>query len=178
MATPVPASIAPDADKAGQRRDAFVQAMRRLAATVTLVTAGTEDEPVGMAATAVSSITADPPMLMVAVNRNSRMFPTVVTSRQFCVNLLAAHHAPLVAVFGGKVRGRDRFLHGDWIHRPGAPPILADAAASLVCAMVDELDVGTHRLLIGEVQSLRCAEGVDPLLWVDGGLAQAVRLLP
>lgn len=176
MATQRQGPVTEEVERQLSARADYLQAMRRLAATVTLVTAGTEHEPVGMAATAVTSITADPPTLLVAVNRQTALFSVVTASGRFCVNLLAARHASLVAVFGGQAKGRERFCHGDWILQAGTPPVLADAAASLVCTTVDEIDVGTHRLFIGTVQTLRLADDVDPLVWMDAGLAQAVRL--
>lgn len=154
----------------------YLQAMRRLAATVTLVTGGTGDQPVGMAATAVTSITADPPTLLVAINRQTALFHVIAGGGRFCVNLLAARHSALVPVFGGQAKGLERFDHGDWILQRDTPPVLADAAASLVCTPVDEIDVGTHRLFIGTVQAMRLADDVDPLVWMDAGLAQAIRL--
>ena len=80
----------------------FKQAMRRLAATVAIVTSGTDEEWTGMAATAVTSVTTDPPTLLVAVNRNASLSPVLKREGRFCVNLLAERHAEIVGIFSGQ----------------------------------------------------------------------------
>lgn len=154
-------------------RDDFRQAMRRLATTVAIVTTGRGDEYAGMAATAVMSVTADPPTLVVAVNRNASMSPILDAHGWFCVNLLAERHEALVAVFGGAKSGKARFDDGDWTLSTDAPPVLADAAASLVCETTGRFDVGTHTLVVGEVRAIASHPQIDPLIWVDGRVASA-----
>lgn len=152
--------------------DDFKDAMRRLASTVCLITA--QDR--GMAATAVMSLTADPPTLAIAVNRNASIHEALERQDLFCVNLLAARHAGLVAKFGGAVAPADRFGHGDWILSPDAPPVLADAQASLTCRILHRQAVFTHTLYVGQVIRAAVHAQVDPLVWVDGGGARPARL--
>ncbi len=152
-------------------RDDFKQAMRRLATTVAVVTSGSADNYAGMAATAVMSVTADPPTLVVAINRIASMSPVVEDHGWFCVNLLAERHHDLVAVFGGQKSGRARFETGDWRFDDPRAPVLTDAAASLICETTGRLDVGTHSLFVGEVRAIANHASIDPLIWVDGRLA-------
>jgi flavin reductase len=152
-------------------RDAFKQAMRRLATTVAIVTTGRGDDYAGMAATAVMSVTADPPTLVVAINRAASMSPLLDADGWFCVNLLAERHQPLVAVFGGAAKGRARFETGDWALTGDAPPVLRDAAASLVCRTSGRFEVGTHTLFVGAVDRIVNHPSIDPLIWVDGRAA-------
>jgi flavin reductase len=155
-------------------RDDFRQAMRRLATTVAIVTTGNQQNYAGMAATAVMSVTADPPTLVVAVNRSASMTPVLGEHGWFCVNLLAERHQELVAVFGGKKAGQARFEVGDWAFDATHPPVLTDAAASLVCQTTGRFDVGTHTLFVGEVRAIANHPRIDPLIWVDGRIASAV----
>jgi flavin reductase (DIM6/NTAB) family NADH-FMN oxidoreductase RutF len=155
-------------------RDDFRQAMRRLATTVAIVTTGSRDTYAGMAATAVMSVTADPPTLVVAVNRTASMAPLLGEHGWFCVNLLAERHQDLVAIFGGKKSGQARFEDGDWTFSADMPPVLVDAAASLVCETSGRFDVGTHTLVVGEVRVISNHPKIDPLIWVDGRIASAV----
>jgi flavin reductase (DIM6/NTAB) family NADH-FMN oxidoreductase RutF len=155
-------------------RDDFRQAMRRLATTVAIVTTGKGETFAGMAATAVMSVTADPPTLVVAVNRTASMAPLLGEHGWFCVNLLAERHQNLVAIFGGKKSGQARFEDGDWTFSANMPPVLADAAASLVCETSGRFDVGTHTLVVGEVRAIANHPQIDPLIWVDGRVASAV----
>lgn len=154
-------------------RDDFKQAMRRLATTVAIVTTGRGDDYAGMAATAVMSVTADPPTLVVAVNRSASMSPILGEHGWFCVNLLAERHQDLVGVFGGAKSGKARFEDGDWTFDDSYPPVLADAAASLVCETRDSFEVGSHTLFVGEVRAIANHERIDPLIWVDGHIAKA-----
>ena len=154
-------------------RDDFKQAMRRLATTVAIVTTGRGDDYAGMAATAVMSVTADPPTLVVAVNRSASMSPILGEHGWFCVNLLAERHETLVGVFGGGKTGKARFDDGEWTMSDTMPPVLADAAASLVCQTSGHFDVGTHTLFVGEVRAIANHARIDPLIWVDGSVARA-----
>jgi len=155
-------------------RDDFRQAMRRLATTVAIVTTGSGDNYAGMAATAVMSVTADPPTLVVAVNRTASMSPILGEHGWFCVNLLAERHQDLVAVFGGRKSGQARFEDGEWLMSADRPPVLADAAASLVCETSGRFDVGTHTMFTGAVRHIVNHPKIDPLIWVDGRVASAL----
>lgn len=156
--------------------DNFKQAMRRLATTIALVTTGRDDNWSGMAATAVTSVTSDPPTILVAVNRAASMSPLLFEEQCFCVNLLAERHKDLVSVFSGQKRGAARFETGDWIASPEGLPVLKDAVASLICTTQMTLGVATHTLFIGQVKSIVNHPSIDPLIWVDGSFASAQRI--
>ncbi|ALR21073.1 MULTISPECIES: flavin reductase family protein [Sphingobium] len=156
--------------------DDFKQAMRRLATTIAIVTAGKGEECTGMAATAVMSVTADPPTLIVAVNRNASIAPILADEEEFCVNLLAARHQGLVGIFSGQKKGRERFETGDWQFNPDGPPVLGDAVASMMCRKSGAFEVSTHILYTGEVTGIVNHPEIDPLVWVDGTFASAARL--
>jgi flavin reductase (DIM6/NTAB) family NADH-FMN oxidoreductase RutF len=158
-----------------QVNDGFKQAMRRLATTVALITSGQGENWAGMAATAVVSVCADPPTLLVAVNRTASLHPTLHAEKRFCVNLLSERHRDLVGIFSGKKKGLARFETGGWIAGPDGLPILPDALASLSCATETTLDVGTHTLFIGRVEHVINHANIDPLVWVDGGFATVAR---
>ena len=155
---------------------AFKLAMRRLAATVTIVTAGLEGRRFGMTATAVTSVTAAPPTLLICINRSASIHDIIVDSGRYCVNILGTHHAALVGPFGGTVEGEARFGHGAWSHDMGGMPYLDDAQANLFCGIRQNVPYGSHSILIGEVLSVHLSEAVAPLLYQDGALA-ASRLL-
>ena len=158
-----------------EMRDGFRHAMRRLATTIALVTAGRGEGWTGMAATAVMSVTADPPTLLVAVNRTASIHPILSGSERFCVNLLADRHRDLVGIFSGKKKGYERFETGGWVEGTDGIPVLGDALASLVCRITQTLDVTTHTLFIGEVETVVNHDEISPLVWVDGTFANATR---
>lgn len=151
----------------------FRQAMRRLASTVAIITSGSADKPAGMAATAVMSAAGDPPTIVVAVNRNASLSPILAEHGRFCVNLLAERHCDLVGVFSGVAKGAERFNTGDWTASEDGLPVLADAAASMTCTTMNTLEVATHTLFVGRVDSIVNHPAIDPLVWVDGRMASA-----
>nr|WP_218036238.1 flavin reductase family protein [Sphingobium sp. 15-1] len=151
--------------------------MRRLASTIALVTSGCGDDWTGMAATAVTSVTADPPTLLVAVNRSTSLSPVLAESRQFCVNLLSERHRDLVALFSGPTKGLARFESGLWGASEEGLPVLRDAVASLVCSVTMTVEVATHTLFIGEVSRIVNHPTIDPLIWVDGKMASVSQLI-
>ena len=156
-------------------KDGFRHAMRRLATTIALVTAGEGDNWTGMAATAVMSVCAEPPTLLVAVNRTASIHPILSESSHFCVNLLADRHKDLVGIFSGQKKGLVRFETGGWVAHDNGLPILSDALASLMCRITERIDVHTHTLFLGEVEYVVNHDEISPLVWVDGTFANAAR---
>lgn len=150
----------------------FRAAMRRLASGVCLITAGDR----GMAATAVMSLTADPPTLAIAVNRNASLYEVLASGAMFCVNVLAERHGDLVGLFSGAIPREERFRHGDWALAPDAPPVLRDALVSLVCRQGQRLETSTHVLFVGEVVQTTSHPEVDPLIWLNGACVCATPL--
>lgn len=149
---------------------AFRLAMRRLASTVSIITAAPR---FGMAATSVASLTLDPPALLVCVNRDASIFPALGQGASFCVNVLASSHGELSAAFGGKLPREARFGVGDWRFGEdggdtATPPWLADAQSNIFCRVDAWLDYGTHRIVVGRVEQVRLHGAVDPLIWSDG----------
>lgn len=157
----------------------FKHAMRRLATTVSIITTRDEICNRGMVATAVVPICADPPTMMIAINRSASFHAALESADHFCINLLAARHLDLVAVFSGSARCIDRFAEGEWREGPAGIPILADSLANLVCRRTRTVDEGTHTLFFGEVLDVANHATIDPLLWMDGGpAARPSRLHP
>ena len=152
----------------------FKTAMRRLATTVALVAAGNERLSWrGMAVTALTCVCVDPPVLALCLNRESAICQSLDLDVPFSVNLLAQRHHALVPVFSGEVKGSERFNHGHWVHSPSGPPILADAAASLLCVNSQTTPVHSHLLVLGEVRQIVNDPAIDPLIWMDGMFAKA-----
>lgn len=156
-------------------RDGFRHAMRRLATTIALVTAGEGEGWTGMAATAVMSVCAEPPTLLTAVNRSASIHPVMSAGSHFCVNLLAERHRDMVGIFSGQKKGLARFETGGWSAGSHGIPVLGDALASLVCRTTQRIDVGTHTLFLGEVEHVVNHDEISPLVWVDGTFANATR---
>ena len=83
-------------------RISFIDGMRRLAAGVTIVTTGVSPHRFGLTATAVTSVSADPPTLLACINRDSDSFGPIIRNGRFAVNLLGPGHQELAGRFGGR----------------------------------------------------------------------------
>ncbi len=162
MTSQSPGNLAPE----------FRGAMRRVAATVTLITTtDAAGQRHGMVATAVSSVTMDPPTLLICVNRSASLYAPLIQHGQFCVNVLMASHHELVACFSGQKIGETRFDTGDWrLDGTTGLPYLHGAQCNLFCRVDRVTTVGTHSVIIAGVNAVQVSDDVVPLLYVDGGL--------
>lgn len=146
----------------------FRAAMRQLAATVTIVTTQEDGVLHGMTATAVTSLSADPPALLVCVNRQARIHPALHVEQAFCVNILGVAHADLASAFGGQVDPAHRFAHGAWQQDGDGVPFLAHAPALLFCTVDLLMDYGSHTVVVGKVTRTAVDDRVAPLLYGHG----------
>ena len=148
--------------------DQFRSAMRRLAASVSIVVAKGEAGPVGMAATSITSLTIDPPALLVCVNRTTSLHALLVPTAPLSVNLLSKNQKDVSVAFGGGVPHDQRFKFGDWIEGENGLPFLDQAQASLQCVIDAMLAYGTHSFVIARVLRARVSEAGSPLVYQDG----------
>ncbi|WP_034995369.1 flavin reductase family protein [Beijerinckia mobilis] len=159
----LPASAAPDLVAT------FKTAMRRLAASVTVVTASKDKERFGITATAVTSVTTQPPAILVCVNRTTSVHSVLQLGTPFCVNLLHHQHVEISNAFGGFVKCDDKFAFGTWQDDEQSVPFLVDAQANLFCVVDGLFDYGTHTIVIGKVTSILTTGDVAPLIYQNGG---------
>jgi flavin reductase (DIM6/NTAB) family NADH-FMN oxidoreductase RutF len=140
--------------------------MRRYPTGVTVVTSLREGEPRGITLSAFASVSVEPPMLLICVNREARSYLYISTSRIFCVNLLSARQRDLAERFSGRVKERqfDDIVYSTAV--TGAP-VLTGTNGFFDCDVAGEHHVGTHSIFIGRV--LACAsEPGRPLGYYDG----------
>jgi 3-hydroxy-9,10-secoandrosta-1,3,5(10)-triene-9,17-dione monooxygenase reductase component len=148
--------------------DLFRQVMGHFATGVTVVTALDGDRPQGITVNALSSVSLQPALVMVALDRRRFITPTVRASGRYAVNILGEGQQALSDCFAGAdvSPSRDEFCGAVW--RPGETglPILDGAIASLECTVVQTFSAGDHDLFIGRVDALRGgAAGPGPLLY-------------
>jgi flavin reductase (DIM6/NTAB) family NADH-FMN oxidoreductase RutF len=154
--------------------DAFKQGMRCLAAGVTIVTTLHDGLRNGLTATAVTSLSADPPQILVCVNRAAAAHDPIHRGSLMCVNVLAHAHQPLAARFAGQrgVYGEDRFGAGRWTTLVTGAPVLADALASFDCVVTERVQASTHTIFIGRVVGVRTRPKARPLVYASGTYAR------
>ncbi len=132
---------------------AFKQAMRNLAGGVAVVATGQGDARSGLTITAVTSVSVEPPCLLICVNKSSASHDVILANGTFAVSLLGAQHEELAMRFAGAggVSGLDRFALGEWDCGATGSPILADAICSMDCELLMHQSVGSHGVFIGRV---------------------------
>jgi flavin reductase (DIM6/NTAB) family NADH-FMN oxidoreductase RutF len=130
--------------------DLFKAAMRRFATGVTIVTTRNGDVIHGFTVNAFASVTADPPTVLVCVNKTARAHPIITESGGFCVNILALEQRALAEKFQG---GEPHERFEGVVHRAGASgsPILDGVLAYVDCRVDEEISSGTHTIFIGGV---------------------------
>ncbi|ABS66461.1 flavin reductase domain protein FMN-binding [Xanthobacter versatilis] len=173
VAAPTPSptqspSLAPELPDASL---AFRAAMRKLAGAVSVLTVGTGDERTGLTATSVTSLSVEPPTLLIAVNRGSSSFAPLLKERSFAINVLRPHHQPIADQFAGKggLKGPARYQGADWTKLETGAPVLADALAAFDCELEDAIERHSHVIVIGRVVASRITESAQPLLYWAGG---------
>jgi flavin reductase (DIM6/NTAB) family NADH-FMN oxidoreductase RutF len=148
----------------------FKRGMRHLAASVSLITTYHEGLRGGLTATAVCSVSADPPQLLVCVNRTASAHDAIGASGVFCVNILAPQHEELARRFAGMdgVEGDDRFRDlGDWRRLATGAPVLAGCPVSFDCRVVQTMSAGTHTVYLGHIVDAAIDEQAYPLYYCD-----------
>ena len=148
--------------------EAFRTGMRQLASGVSIITGGTGEAPVGLVATAVCSVSVEPPTLLVSISRTASAYPVIEASGRLCVNILGTNHDELVARFTNSERRAERFTGASWRLRPDAPPVLDDALAAFDCRVVERFSYATHVIFFARPEQVLVGEG-DPMVHFDRG---------
>ncbi|MCS7268592.1 MAG: flavin reductase family protein [Geminicoccaceae bacterium] len=148
----------------------FIAGMRLHAAGVTVVASEFEGRRAGLTATAVCSVSAEPPQLLVCVHRAAEANPIIRASRCFSVNLLAAHQRRLADRFAGRLGhgGAERFAEGRWVRLVTGAPVLEGARAVFDCILVESLEAGTHTIFLGSVEAVLTDPALEPLVYHEG----------
>ena len=151
--------------------DRFREAMSRVGGAVHVVTTAGALGRAGATMTAVTSVSDDPPTVLVCINRTGRLAAVLRGNGVFCVNTLVAGHEGLADVFAGR-GGLDheaRFGHGRWLGGDLGTPILDGARVSLECRVAELREIGSHTVVFGRVEAVHLGAATDPLIWVDRG---------
>ena len=148
-------------------RDSFRQAMQRLASTVCILTGGQPGAHRGLTATAVCSLTAEPPAVLVCINRSAGAHDAILGAGVVGVNLLSVTQLPLAERFAGMTGavGKDRFAGADWVAGGTGAPLLRNALAALDCRIAASVPFHTHTVLLCRIEDLRLGEDSGPLLY-------------
>lgn len=145
----------------------FREAMSRVAAAVHVVTTAGPAGLGGITASAVTSITVEPPMMLFCINKTSPSAARMMENGVFCINTLAAADQPLSDIFAGRTDQHleERFTSGAWTKLATGAPVLSSALAAFDCRFVEAKEITTHLIMIGVVEAVEIASGGEALLY-------------
>jgi len=162
------------ADPAALQQE-FRRAMRRLAATVTVITTRVDGVRYGMTATAVTCLSIDPATIIACVNKSASIHDRLTRGGgRFCLNILRDVHTDVARVFAGELKDEERFTVGAWAASAEGLPYLEDAQANLFCTVEGTASHATHTIFFGRVGGVRVWDQVTPLIYRDGGFASVI----
>lgn len=145
----------------------FRSTMRRFPATVTVITAcaAGDQRDHGMTVTAVTSVSMEPPSLLVCLNNRTLLHELLLCRPDFIVNVLTQDQIALSDGFSGKLPPEERFRDGSWQRHENGVLYLPTAHAAIACRRVAAMPYGTHTVFIGQVVSADVSETTRPLLY-------------
>lgn len=158
--------------------------MGLFASGVTIVTFwDMEDRPCGMTASSFSSVSIDPLLILVCVNRAARTYEDVAERARFGVNILSQSGAHISSHCARP--GADKILDRSWLDRGSyhkadgleSPPVIEGALAHLDCTVYSEIEAGTHSIFVGRVEGVGMSQTAseEPLLYYRGKYRELTR---
>lgn len=157
----------PFAPAAPLQKSDYRDAMSRLGAAVNVITTDGPAGPSGFTASAVCSVTDEPPTLLVCLNRSASVYATFMANGVLCVNALGAGQQQLSRLFGGKTPVEERFAGALWRRGVTGSPVLDGASASFDCRVMRTVSAGTHEVLFCEAVAVGFGQAASGLVYFD-----------
>jgi flavin reductase (DIM6/NTAB) family NADH-FMN oxidoreductase RutF len=148
----------------------FRGAMRQLTGGVSVITAGRGKDISGMTVTSVSSLSVDPPALIVSINRSASSWPLLKRYGFFGVNILTSDQIDIAERFAGKdgLKGAERFAGAEWTTRASGVPLLVGSLAAIDCEVEEIIERHSHAIVIGRVLDLQLSTRTAALAYWQG----------
>ncbi len=144
----------------------YISAMGQHVASVCVITTTVAGKRFGLTATAVSSVCATPPRLLVCINKSGLTHAMIAEAGHFCVNVLTEDQDKVAKAFAGMLGDSiDRFSVAEWTTLKTGSPVLASAAAVFDCRIGGQLDQFTHSIFLGDVLAATSRLGQESLLY-------------
>lgn len=153
-------------------RELFTTGMRQMASSVAVITTTGTAGRHGATVSAFSSVSADPPQLLVCLRSASRIAAAEDANGEFCLNILSHHHPHVAERFSGIHDNAvlDRF-EGIDLHHEGDNWVILEDTTAFACTVIGRLAAGTHTIFLGAVQHVKISEH-DPLTYQQGRYRQ------
>ena len=135
---------------------AFRQAMAQVTAAVHVVTTVGLGGRAGLTASAVTSLSDSPPLMLACIHNDSHTLAAIEANGIFCINTLSGADQLVAEVFAGRkgLIGEARFAAGDWAGLETGSPVLISSLVAFDCRLIEARTHATHRLIIGEVLAI------------------------
>lgn len=149
----------------------FREAMSRLGAAVHVVTTDGAGGKAGFTATALASVSDQPPTLLVCLNRRSQITPVLQRNGVLCVNTLGADGSATADVFAGRTGTymAERFESGQWGTLTTGSPVLMSAVVAFDCRIVDMKPVASHNVFFAGVEAVHMGPPGPALVYLERG---------
>ena len=135
---------------------------------VTVITALSNDVPVGLAVGSFASLSLDPPLVLFCPGSQSSSWPKIRATGSFCVNILSADQEHICRVFAGK--DPDKFASIEWSRtKDTGSPRIEGALAWIDCDIENVLPGGDHDIVVGRIRDLDAHDSAGPLVFYRGG---------
>ena len=158
-------------DKGLVEREVFRDVIGHFATGVTVITTRYEEVNYGLTASAVSSLSLDPPMVLVCINKRTGTQTVISKAKVFAVNILREDQQAMARQFA--TPHPDKFRDIPLVFGELGVPLLSTVLASLECRVVGEVTGGTHAVFLAEVQAAHAEEGM-PLAYYRGRMGKLV----
>jgi flavin reductase (DIM6/NTAB) family NADH-FMN oxidoreductase RutF len=150
---------------------AFWRAIGQRATGSTVVSARGPEGPAGFLGLSATHLSADPPLMMVSIDKRTSALAAILAARHFAISYLPRGAAGIADMFGGKGerKGADRFEAGRWDTLTTGAPVLIDAIGAIDCVLEETIERSGVAIVIGRVVDVREGAGGDPLIHFRGG---------
>ena len=148
-------------------KDNFRLAMRRYIYSVSIMSnKDNADNPNAITVSSVTSISMDPPSLLICINKSSRIHDTIQLGSKFCINLLNSNQQNLSNICSDEDMYDQRFKDKNWNLED--IPFLQNAQANIFCKVDKLTSYHTHTIVVGLVEDANYADEISTLTYVDG----------
>lgn len=164
-------------DFSGEPSSASLKSFNRQFITgVTVVTTTDEDgKPRGLAVNSYNSISLDPPLVLVCVQKTSSTYPALFRSTHMGINIMSRNQRGTIGTFASKAT--DKFAELDWHSGPHGSPLIDGSAAAIEVEIKERFQALTHTIFVGRVRSAEASED-EPMIYKAGKFFDSQDLTP
>ena len=149
-------------------KEEFLIAMRYLAASVSVISAkNSSNKPFAMTVSSVTSLSIDPPSILVCVNKEASIHDILRNGSDLCINILTNDQRDISNLCSSKDLESSRFANDFWDQ--AGFPYLKNAQANIFCKIDELISYHSHSIVIARVESAKSADSFNTLMYADGG---------